>query len=55
MIQQSHTWDIYPDKSIIQKDTCTPIFIATLYTIAKTCKQPKYPLTDEQIKTMWYI
>ena len=36
------------------KDTCTPMFIATQFTIAKTWKQPKCPLTDECIK-MWYI
>ena len=42
------------DKNIIQKDTCTPMFIAALFTIAKTWKQPKCPLTDEWIK-MWYI
>ena len=46
---------IYPDKTIIQKDTCTPMFIAALFTIAKTRKQPKCPLTDEWIKKMWYI
>ena len=46
---------IYPDKTIIQKDTCTPIFIAALFTIAKTWEQPKCPLTDEWIKKMWYI
>ena len=45
---------IYPDKTIIQKDTCTPMFIAALFTIAKTWKQPKCPSTDEWIK-MWYI
>ena len=38
---------IYPDKTLIQKDTCTPMFIAALFTIAKTCKQPKCPSTDE--------
>ena len=38
---------IYPDKTIIQKDTWTPIFIEILFTIAKTWKQPKHPLTDE--------
>ena len=37
---------IYPDKTIIQKDTCTPVFIAALFTIAKIWKQPKRPLTD---------
>ena len=46
---------IYPDKSIIRKDTCTPIFIAALFTIAKTWKQPKCPSTDEWIKKVWYI
>ena len=47
--------NIYPDKTIIQKDTCTPMFIAALFTIAKTWKQPKCPSTDEWIKKMWYI
>ena len=32
---------IYPDKTIIQKDTCIPMFIAALFTIAKTWKQSK--------------
>ena len=43
---------IYPDKTIIRKDTCTPMFTAALFTIAKTWKQPKCPLTDEWIKKM---
>ena len=42
-------------KTLIQKDTCTPTFLAALFTIAKTWKQPKCPLTDEWIKKMWYI
>ena len=46
---------IYPDKTIIQKDTCTPMFTAALFTIAETWKQPKCPSTDEWIKKMWYI
>ena len=46
---------IYPNNATIQKDTCTPMFIAALFTIAKTWKQPKCPLTDEWIKKMWYI
>ena len=41
-------------KALIQKDTCTPMFTAVLFTIAKTWKQSKCPLTDEWIK-MWYI
>ena len=46
---------IYPDKTIIQNDTCTPVFIAAVFTIAKTWKQPKCPLRDEWIKKMWYM
>ena len=38
---------IYPEKTIILKDTCTPVFIAALFTIARTWKQPRHPLTDE--------
>ena len=34
---------------------CTPIFVAALFTIARTWKQPKRPSTDEWIKKMWYI
>ena len=45
---------IYPEKTIIQKDTCTPMFTAALFTIARSWKQPKCPSTDEWIK-MWYI
>ena len=46
---------IYPDKTRIQKDTCIPMFIAALSTIARAWKQPKCPLTDEWIKKTWYI
>ena len=46
---------IYPEKTIIQKDTCTPMSIVALFTIAKAWKQPKCPLIDEWIKKMWYI
>ena len=46
---------IYPEKTIIQKDTCTRMFIAALFTIARSCRQPKCPSTDEWIKKMWYI
>ena len=44
---------IYPEKSIIQKDRCTPMFTAALFTIARSWKQPKCPSTDEW-KT-WHI
>ena len=48
---------LYPRKKekLIRKDTCTPMFIATFITIAKVCKQPKCPLTDEWIKKMLCI
>ena len=46
---------IYPDKTFLEKHTCTHMFIAALFTIAKTWKQPKCPLTDEWIKKMWYV
>ena len=39
----------------IQKNLCTPMFIAVLFTIAKCWKQPKYPSVDEWIKKLWYI
>ena len=45
---------IYWDKTIIQKDICTPIVIAVLFTIVKTWKPPKCPSIDEQ-KKMWCI
>ena len=44
---------IYPEKTIIQKDTCSPMFIAALFTIAKTWKQHKCLSTEEWIKKMW--
>ena len=43
------------DKTVVQKDTCTPMFIAVLFTVARTWKQPKCPVTDEWIKKMWHI
>ena len=46
---------IYPEKTIIQKDKCTPVFTAALFAIARTWKQPKCTLTDEWIKKLWYI
>ena len=46
---------LYPEETRVQKDTCIPLFIAALFTIARTWKQPRCPLTDEQIKKLWYI
>jgi hypothetical protein len=48
---------IYPKEcnSDYSKSTCTPTFIAALFTIAKLWKQPRCPTTDEWIKKMWYL
>ena len=46
---------INPEKTIIQKDKWTAMFIAMLFTVSKTWGQPKCPSTDEKIKKMWYI
>ena len=46
---------IYPDKTFLEKDTCTHLFIAALLTIVKTWKQPKSPLTNNWIRKMWDI
>ena len=46
---------IYPEETKIEKDTCTPMFIAALFTVARTWKQPRCPLADEWIKMLWYI
>ena len=44
---------MYLEETIIQKDICTPMFIATLFTIVRTWKQPKYPSAEEWITKMW--
>ena len=44
----------YPEKTIIQKESCTTMFIAALFTIARTWKQPKCPSSDEWMKKMWH-
>ena len=46
---------IYPEKNIIQKESCTTMFTAALFTVARTWKQPNCPSTDEWIKKMWHI
>ena len=47
--------DIYPEKTITQKESCTTMFIVALFTIDRTWKQPKCPSTDAWIKKMWHI
>ena len=46
---------MYPKETKIEKDACIPLFIAALFTVARTWKQPRCPLTDEWIKKLWYI
>ena len=46
---------IYLEKTKIQKDTCTHMFIGAVFTTAKTWKQRRGPLTGAWIKKMWYI
>jgi len=42
-------------RTLVQRDTCTPMLIAELFTIAKIWKQRKCPTTDEWIKKMWCV
>ena len=46
---------IYPEETKTEKDTCTPMFIAALFIIARTWKQPRRPWIEEWIKKLWYI
>ena len=45
---------IYPEKTTLN-GTCTPVFIETIFTIARMWKQPRCPSTEEWIKKLWYI
>uniref|UniRef100_A0AC11D846 Uncharacterized protein n=1 Tax=Ovis aries TaxID=9940 RepID=A0AC11D846_SHEEP len=54
MTQQSHCWVYTPKKSEL-KETRTPVFIAALFIIARTWKQPRCPSADEWIRKLWYI
>ena len=55
MIQQSHPWTYIQARLYFKKMQAIPLFIAALFTVAKTWKQPVCPLTDEWIKKTWYI
>ena len=46
---------IYPEEIKIEKDTCVPMFIAALSTIARTQKKSRCLSTDERVKKLWYI
>ena len=47
--------DINPEETRTERDMCTPMFIATLFTIARTWKQPRCPSADEWIRKQWYM
>ena len=53
------TWNLkktlHTKETRIERDTCTPVFIAALFIIARTWKQPRYPPADEWIRKLWYI
>ena len=55
MTQQLHCLAYTLRETTIEKDTWTPVFIAALFTIARTWKQPRCPLTVEWIKKVWYL
>ena len=46
---------IHTEETRIERNMCTPIFITTLFTIARTWKQPRCPLADECVRKLWYI
>ena len=46
---------IHTEETRTERDTCTPMFIAALFTIARTWKQPRCPSADEWIRRLWYI
>ena len=46
---------IHTEETGIERGTCTPVFIAALFTIARTWKQPRCPSADEWIRKLWYI
>ena len=46
---------IHTEETRIERDTCTPMFIAALFTIVRTWKQPRCPSADKWIRKLWYI
>ena len=46
---------IHTEETRTERDTCTPVFIAALFTIARTWKQHGCPSADEWIRKLWYI
>ena len=46
---------IHTEETRMERDTCTPMFIAALFIIARTWKQPRYASADEWMRKLWYI
>ena len=56
MTQQSLCWAcIHTEETSVERDTCTPMFIAALFTIARSWNQPRCPSADKCIRKQWYI
>ena len=55
MTQQSHFWAYTPRKSDLKETRAPQLFIAALFIIARTWKQPRCPSADEWIRKLWYI
>ena len=55
MTQQSHSWAISAEETRSERDTCTPMFIAALFIIARTWEQPRCPSANEWIRKLSYI
>ena len=54
-LQYSSAVKNQPEDTRRERDTCTPMFIAALFIIARTWKQPRCPSADEWIRKLWYI
>ena len=46
---------IHTEETRTERDTCTPVFISALFTIARTWKQPRFQSVDEWIRKLWFI
>ena len=44
---------IHTEETRTERETCTPVFLAALFTIARTWEQPRCPLADEWIRKLW--
>ena len=54
-MENSVEMGIHTKETRIERDTCTPMFIAALFIIARTWKQPRCPSADEWIRKLWYL